>query len=180
MKPAVMIDTETLGLNPDALVLQIGYCVADLDSGHYLVKPVTLNLHNHEQPTRDIDAGTVRWWLQQDKKVFDSVFFPTEYRSLADVKAELVGVVSSYGNNVTVWAKPAMFDLPLVKSLFACSLWSHRKERDMQTVIAMLDPDRKLVPPNNMAHNAGADAAWQMDYLLALAKVAKARGVPIG
>jgi hypothetical protein len=69
-----------------------------------------------------------------------------------------------------VWASPAMFDLPILTSLWGGNKpWSYSRERCLMTLRSHVDPRGELRPPENTkAHDGAADAEWQMNYLLAL------------
>lgn len=176
MTIAMMIDIETLSLRPNAHVTQIGYCVADLDSGEYLVPATAWRIADDQNHTT-IDFDTVKWWMQQDKDVVGPVFgfgeggnrYP-EAHSMT-VASEIVGLVRRYGIE-EVWASPAMFDLPILTHLwYGAKPWKYDQERCMMTLYKRIDPDGTLAPPPNKAHHdAAADAQWQMDYLINLHK----------
>lgn len=178
---ALMLDIETLSLRPDAVILQVGYCVADLASGEYLRHPTSIHLDAEAQISagRAVDFETVRWWLGQDKTVADGVFnAPGARQYTAGAHFELQRVVQACEVK-TVWAAPAMFDLPtLTHAWKGRKPWGYRQERDMKTLAAVLDPHGKLKPePNGRAHDAAADAGWQMDYLIRLWSRARELGL---
>lgn len=175
MTRALMIDLETLSLSANAHVLQVGLVTADLDSGEILLPPTTLFIDSEGQEGRHIDPGTVTWWMHQDRAVAASVF-PD-----AQAEAHITRVTPDQLRNIlagfitegtTVWAKPSTFDIPVLTSLFKgrCP-WPHWAVRDLYTLIDAIDPTGALKPPpNQAAHNAAADAEWQMQWLLALWK----------
>lgn len=164
---AMMLDIETLALSTDAYVTQIGVCVADLDTREYLVDPV--NFWPNIGTGGKIDYSTVSWWMQQDRKVAESVFSKDAMRSSPDaIFAELRELYLEH--KCTVWGSPAMFDLPIMTNFFGNKKpWKYNDERDMMTLYKLLDPRGSIAPPpNEMAHNAAADAKWQMEYLFRL------------
>lgn len=166
---ALMIDIETLALTPDAVVLQIGYCVADLDTRTYHVQPTSIHLDPYYQNKRAIDFGTLQWWMKQDRAVADTVFSSEVQRTwVSSAEDEFEDLVRKYPD-MTVWASPAMFDLPILTSLWGDKPWKYNMERDMMTFRKLMDPDGLLKPPDNTrAHDAAADAHWQMEYLMNL------------
>lgn len=76
----------------------------------------------------------------------------------------------------TVWASPAMFDLPILTHTFGLARpdlreakpWPYYMERDLMTLYKMLDPEKKLKPTNPVEHDAASDAKAQMDHLIAI------------
>lgn len=165
---AMMIDIETLSLLPDAFVTQVGVCVSDTATREILVAPTNFWLTDDSQVGRRMDISTVRWWVGQDAKVAAGVFNTPEGHSRC-TPAELFdyfkALVVKYPG-MTVWAGPAMFDLPILTTLWGSKPWHFRSERDLTTLRELVDPERSLVPPENDAHHdAAADASWQMAYL---------------
>lgn len=165
LKKALMIDTETLGLRPDSVVLQVAAAVMDLETGEVL-DSFDAQLSDDEQRERYIDVGTVRWWMQQDRAVADSVFKPRTPLPLAALRSRL----AMLGSGAEVWANPSTFDIPLLENLLlgvpGPKLWAYNKVRCLKTAASILDPDGTLKPPaNDAAHNAAADVRWQLQYL---------------
>lgn len=167
-----MIDLETLSLRPDAFVVQVGYAMANLETGEDIYLPVNIWMDDAGQKDRHIDLDTVRWWMHQDDHVKKSVFktqHPRNLRSptwLFDHFSQLLRE-----NKIDeVWAAPAMFDLPILTSLWGgVKPWEYNQERCMMTLRQHIDPNRELAPaPNKMAHDAASDAQWQLQYLKAL------------
>lgn len=183
MRLALMIDTETLSLRPTAHVVQVGWCVANRDTGKYLEPPQALWPMADQQAERTRDYDTITWWLRQDRAVADSVFRPpigsaVTVGGLFDLFQQKVYDYAGRGAELTVWAKPAMMDLPLLTDLWGGRKpWHFHAERCLQTYIREYDPEATLAPPPcGPAHNASADADYQMRYLLAIdaARAAKA------
>lgn len=171
MTIAMMIDIETLSLRPDAYVTQVGYCVADLDRGVHLQPPSDLPVNSTGQDHRHKDFDTIRWWTQQDPEVAKNVFGLADAQRMTptDVLYAIRSAVTRFDVE-EVWASPAMFDLPILTSLWGgVKPWKYSQERCLKTLASRLDPERKLAPPpNEMLHDAVADAQWQMEYLIRL------------
>lgn len=174
---ALMIDIETLGLIPGSAITQVGYCAANLRTGEQLFMPVNIYVEAHPSM---IDMDTVAWWMRQSEAARNAVFpehvtrvAPARvFEILQDVYRELGGAEAG----VTVWASPAMFDLPMLTSMFATANkslrdakpWPYYMERDLMTLYKMLDPEKKLKPTNPVEHDAASDAKAQMDHLIAI------------
>lgn len=166
----LMIDIESLGLSPDSRILQVGYCVGDLQERTIVKGPISHLLRVDEQKDRAVDFGTLSWWMQQDKAVAGPIFAPCGDRvPLNFLFSIFEGVVGLYPG-CTVWASPAMFDLSMLTHAWdGKKPWSYSAERDMMTLYKLLDPKGELKPSENAkAHDAGADAEWQMQYLFRL------------
>lgn len=170
MTIALMIDIETLSLRPTAYVTQVGYCVANLDTGVYLVRPDNF-LMDDDQHDAHKDIDTIRWWMGQNKEVAAGVFGKDDsyrWHSLSVFKV-LKGVMGDYSVD-EVWASPAMFDLPVLTHMWGGRKpWKYNQERCMMSLYKRIDPHGLLAPPPNQSHHdAAADAKWQMDYLISL------------
>lgn len=168
---ALMIDTETLALGPNAFVTQVGFCIANLRTREYLHEPFNFWLTESGQEGRHMDLGTIAWWMGQSQVISASVFTPPDGQSRSTPTEVFDFFKQTFDLNphMTVWASPSSFDHGLLTSLWGRKPWSYRQERDMMTLYKLLDPKGILAPPENeAAHNAAADARWQMDYLFAL------------
>lgn len=167
---ALMIDIEALGLSPDARILQVGWCVGDLTTKQVVSAPSSRLIDVDGQATRTVDFSTLSWWMEQDKAVSAAVFNMRVWRvTLQDLFEELERVLSLW-KDCTVWASPAMYDLPMLTHAWGGKKpWKYNVERDMMTLYKLLDPKGELKPPpNGKAHDAGADAEWQLQYLFRL------------
>jgi 3' exoribonuclease, RNase T-like len=173
--PALMIDTETLSLRPDAVVVQVGLVKADLDTGEILLPPTGVYPCTDLQQGRHVEVSTVMWWMEQDRAVQKSVFLDDEAKRTVTLvtPAGLFDTIAAHiDDQTTVWAWPSTFDMPLLANLFGGKTpWKYNRVRDLKTLAHTLDPDGELKPGENpAAHNAVADADWQMRYLLTLWK----------
>jgi DNA polymerase III epsilon subunit-like protein len=65
MTDRVMVDIETLGLDPGAAILSIGAVRFDTD-GLGATFERNIGLESCQEAGLTIDAGTLEWWLQQD------------------------------------------------------------------------------------------------------------------
>lgn len=172
---ALMIDIETFGLLPTSAVHQIGICAADLATGEYLMGPA--NIYVRPDVTASMDFDTLCWWMQQSDAARSAVFPKNVYRhSPASTFYTLKSAYDSLGGKdagVTVWASPAMFDLPILTQTWGMpgtdgKPWPYYMERDLMTLYKMLDPEKKLKPTNPVEHDAASDAKAQMDHLIAI------------
>lgn len=169
---AMMIDLETLSLRPDAFVLQAGICVANLDTGHILTPAYNVWLKSDGQEGRHIDRSTVGWWTSQDPMVANGVFNAQDPEYLWDSEKlfQHLTFMMVAKDVQTVWAGPGMFDLPVLTSLWqGRKPWNYGQERCFMTLRKALDPDNHYIPdPNEKAHDAAADAEWQMQWLMGI------------
>ena len=168
---AMMIDIETLSLRPDAYVTQVGVCIADVVTREYVLAPSNCWLTKEGQEHRHIDFDTVRWWMTQDRDVARGVFEAPGPRNTQWALFNLLKKWTDQYPDMTVWASPAMFDLPILTSLWGGQKpWVYNMERCLMTLYKVLDPQKALTPKdaNPKEHDAACDAQAQMEYLLNL------------
>lgn len=166
-----MLDIETFGLSPDSVVTQIAACFFELATGQ--IKSIhTWWPSLEEQQTRAVDLSTIMWWLEQNNAARQSLKAPQGFRDKRDnIFNDLKCLLAPRDGEEfgpTVWAKPAMFDLPILTSYFGGKKpWHYRNERDMQTIVRMYDPASLLAPEKDesQAHNAAYDAKYQCEHL---------------
>lgn len=173
MRDALSIDIETLGLKPNALVLQVGLCLVNLDTGEKWSYS-RLNLRRRQQRTRAQEPGTIQWWSEQSPELQASVLnSPEGTRVSIETVHEVISEMVTEGR--TIWANSPSFDCVILASLFNSvdldTPWGFRDERCLRTLAKHIDPDGKLKPPANPTpHDALCDATWQAEYLYRLLK----------
>ena len=169
------IDIETLGKNPDTVVLTIGgikfdpYKTDGLHSEFYCRVDADAQIENG----RSVDEDTLAWWSKQDKDVTAEALDPTGRMSvehtLKALNKWLVGVDK-------LWCQGPVFDIGILENLYKEAdlhhNWSFWNIRDSRTLFSLMPKDpRKEI--DFAAHNALADAIVQS---LCIQKVYKALG----
>ncbi len=150
-----LIDCETLGLTPDAVVLSIGVCIWDPykeQSFEELLHQTVLyglDIRHQLVDGRAVCPDTQRWWGEQSEEAREATFHGTyEVGYVLDVLRFLN--VSRY------WSRGSM-DMQWLKSLG----WEpkYNKQRDVRTILA--DYMEQLdFPERFIHHRADHDAAW--------------------
>lgn len=174
---ALMVDCETLSLAPNALILQVGVCKADLDTGEIIVPAKNFWLSQQDQADRDVSASTQAWWQAQAEHVQRAVFGDdsTPRTSREQLAADLADLAKDCSG---VWSWRPTADMVWIKTLLGTTPWSYKIQYDLATIGAMLDPTKALAPPDNqMGHDGAADADWQMQYLIRLWQLKQSRGL---
>lgn len=167
----VMIDLETLGLKPDAMILSVGAVVFDVDRDlgeefYMEIEPETYR--------GSIDISTLRFWFQQAAK---GNLPPLDGANAAfRVAGELFQWLDSYNTETTelvLWANGTDFDIPkltrLVNKHSTFLPWKYSNVRDYRTVAKLLGTFGEK-PEKSGHHNALADAKWQAKHLISIAK----------
>jgi len=159
-KTAVMVDLETFGTTPNAVITSIGAVRFD----PYGTWIDTWAFHIHvavaSQPRRSIDAGTVLWWLQQSDAARNALVSGQD--AAADLTLALEAFASFVDGADEIWCNGASFDLPTLAHAFAevgdKTPWAYWQERDLRTLKA-LNPQR--IERSGTAHHALDDALHQ-------------------
>jgi len=133
----IMIDLETISTFPNAGVVAIALVMYDdkdsenLRGRTWYIDPDFVIGHNNPE-TRD-------WWNDQDPNVRKKIFGGNE--TPRDVFQSVNGFVSGfigYSEEVRIYADPANFDFPILKSQYQAlglqSPWSWRDERCLRTM----------------------------------------------
>lgn len=158
MSAHFMVDTETLALGPDAVILSLGACRFFWNPGAIYPARFYMELDANLQTNRKIDPETVAWWNSQSN-------MPAGVHSIA----ETVKVFSQYlaassnGEEIVIWARGTDFDIPKLQSMFSEAgmqvPWKYNNVRDLRT-LTKLFPFIKA-PTNPNSHNALSDAEYQ-------------------
>lgn len=158
-----MIDLETLGTKPDAVVLTIGAvkfdpnCIADTYQDFYY----RLDVNEQTNMGRSIDQSTLDWWGKQPAHIIEE--------SLGDENRTDVRTVMTHLNKWCVgvdafWCQGASFDIPILENIYRQLEhhipWAFWRVRDSRTLFQIMPKDpRKEIAFD--AHNALEDARIQ-------------------
>lgn len=168
----VMIDLETLGVNPGCQILTVGAVAFSEEDG------ILESFYDRcEQDTRFIwEPDTVRWWERQSPDIRDEAFGGT--RSVKAVLDSLAAFIIS-NHEPKVWGNAASFDLKILEAAYKIVQiprpWHFGNEMCFRT-LKNLGIAIDLPPPNQRPHHALHDARDQaelaVDYLRALRRLA--------
>lgn len=127
----IMLDLETLGTGPNALILSIGAvwfnpymrqtATQMLEQNPFFFTAISINdsLFNNF----DIDASTLDWWKSQSDKARDFVFYPHE-DDVKNVKDALIAfqgtvkTVSEDQDTVKLWGNGVTFDNMILQNYY--------------------------------------------------------------
>lgn len=161
----VMIDIETLGTNPNAVILSLAaveFCPNSGKTAREFYKKIDLN--SALKLGLEIDTETLIWWQTQNPVAFKEMFIEAE-----PVEKVLEQFSNWFDVNYKViWANSPSFDLVILKNAFRKlnlpTPWKYNNERCVRTMAA-LNPDAKKNTDNPEAHNALSDCYFQINYL---------------
>ncbi len=173
-----MIDLETMATEPDAVVLSIGACFFDLQTGKIGEKFYTcLSVTEQEEMNRVVDARTLAWWNGQSKdarKVFTEKKYPVDH-----CLNEFTNFILSNANKsqVMAWGNGSGFDISIMESLFRmfelpCP-WLFYNVMDLRTFRRFVASNVKVPKLEGTNHHALDDAINQAKFVLKHVKMNK-------
>jgi hypothetical protein len=180
MKPnAVMIDIETLGTDPDAIVLSIGavtFNTLDTPGAFFGEFYEILEIDSQKTLGRTVSKDTLNWWKNQSADA-RMVLTTTERSNTKDALTRL----HSFIGGLKVWGNGSDFDNVIMKSLFTdygipCpwEFWNNRCFRTFKNEFKGL----VVAPPfRETKHNALYDAEHQARHLQMIFRELAERGV---
>jgi DNA polymerase III epsilon subunit-like protein len=165
MTDRVMLDIETLGLEPGAAILSIG--AVRFDAGQLgSTYTCSISLESCQDAGLDIDAGTLEWWLDQDDDAQDVLTGGT------DLEDALEHFTTWLGDPDEVWANSPSFDCKILEHAYeAVGLtvpWNFYQERDYRTLSKL--PVAPEIDHDGVKHDALDDAMHQAHLAAATLK----------
>src|SRR6266481_5841850 len=167
----VMIDLETLATVPNAIVVSIGACFFDIQSGtigptFYMAPSVAEQIESG----RKLDPDTLKWWLNQSdsaKKVFNE-----KSKSVANVLttfSQWYKSVPVETKKINVWGNGSTFDISIMENIFRQLNigipWGYSKVMDLRTFKRFVASGQDIAK-TGIAHNALDDAVSQAHYVI--------------
>ena len=156
MTERVMVDIETLGLDPGCAVLSIGAVRFDADGrGEDLY--VNIDRESCESAGLHVDEETLEWWQQQDE---DAQAVLSGGGSLEQALVDLKG----FGGDVDEWwANPPKFDMAILEAAYDAvgmdAPWEFYELRDVRTLKKL--PGAEIPEEKGVKHDALDDARNQ-------------------
>lgn len=170
MSKDIMLDFETLGNGPDTIVISLGACVFDLETG--LIGStfyMAFDIADQQKVGRTFTPDTLKWWFSQSgaaKKVFHEKAKPT--LEVLQTFAAWVGAQASI-SKVTPWGNGATFDISIIESLFKqfnikCP-WLYYNVMDLRTFRRFIAGNTKI-EKEGTNHNALDDSISQAKFCI--------------
>lgn len=166
-----MVDLETMGLQPESVVVSVGmvrFNANGIVSEFY----ERLDMQEQVEAGRTIDPSTVQWWARQSASVREEL----ASLSRSPVEDALIRLrqFSHTGDNKTgpLWGYGAAFDNVVLRSLYRTFnvgyAWSYRQDMCFRTVANMAGFE--FGEFNGLEHHALDDARNQALNLIAFNK----------
>lgn len=155
----LMVDIETAGTTPDALILTIAAQQFDPFGRGYFGEEFYARVSIESQPDRRIDDDTIDWWARQDERTREEAFSEEGRIALPDALDQL-HKIAWHSNRI--WMQGPFFDATILedsyKSFQKPFPWEFWKIRDSRTVTSLAPSLRK--PP--VSHHALEDCRGQI------------------
>ena len=167
----LMIDLETMGINPDAPIISIGAIFFDPQTGD--MGPEFSKTIDLDTAGGVIDRDVIKWWLKQSREAQSAIM--TDEIPLDDALLQLREFIDENSGEffVQVWGNGANFDNVILRRSYErqgipCP-WRYCNDRDVRTIVELgkaIDFDaRTAIPFEGERHNALDDARYQAKYV---------------
>lgn len=164
----VMIDLETLGVKPNAVILTIGAIKFNRNGPQKPLEELS-TFYKRIKIQSCLSVGlqtckeTIKWWTTQDKEVRLEAFDGDDKITLQEMLTEFT---EWFGNkNTKIWSHGDDFDCVILASAFrACNMevpWKFWNTRDTRTLFDIANFSLKSIP-NPKLHHALYDAYHQV------------------
>lgn len=175
----LMIDLETLSLQPNCVITQIGYVLFDemTIQGSFLLRP---DADEQIKRGRSVSFSTFSWWLLQDQAARESMAKGSKSAVIDCINAFIRDIENQVGwKNIThVWSNGLLFDVNIMQDLFYMYgveiPWHYRAPRDVKTLCYLI-PGFEMVKPT-VAHDANADAFAQAQSVIKALSLIQIKG----
>lgn len=164
-KTHLMFDLETLGVRPDAAIVEIGACLFD-PHGEGPLRTFSVCLDVTRQGG-SVDSGTVDFWLQQSEAARLHLVKASKLPTLEALDA-FEAFLQPTGAITGVWSHGPAFDVTILQSLYnrVCRPvpWNYRHIRDTRTImeaVKLLGLPEPQYPKDGTAHSGIDDAVNQ-------------------
>jgi len=162
MSNDLMLDIETLGTTPDAVILTIGAQSFDPLTSSFGDVNFYKRINTETQENRKIDDPTVEWWAKQSSEAQEEAFGDEDRVELSDALDELGKLI---WKSKRIWANGISFDMSILehayKSLNILPPWQYYNVLDARTIYK-LNPDNERL---GNSHHALEDCILQIDLL---------------
>ena len=159
-----MIDIETIGVRSTSMLLQIGACYFDRNTGE-IGKTFLVNIDpSMFKDQFTFDYGTVKWWFEQTEEARKSVM-----ENAVELRVALMDLHDFCDSDETnIWCH-ATFDMPIILNAFevmGIKFPIHfRRMRDIRTLMDIADHKTEK-PRQGIHHNGLDDAKFQVVYVV--------------
>lgn len=177
----LMIDLETMGINSNAVITQIGACFFNRDTGEITKKFLqNVTISSCLKAGLEVDESTILWWMKQSDEARKSVYdnkddmYPLQ-KALLNFK---IFFPPGLRDIVYTWSH-ATFDFVILLNAFKKidlqSPFSYRRALDIRTLVHLVNLNYKdeTFSEGLHIHNALDDCIRQVRYVVEALKLLK-------
>ena len=163
MATHAMIDIETLGTKPNAVILSVGAIKFDPFNSNepHDGKHWRLDVDAQTEIDREVNEDTLAWWAKQDPEIQEDAFGESGRTDVYQFMKELNGWLTGCE---AVWCQGPQFDMVILENLFRDfdmhMNWFFWQVSDCRTLFKMMPKDPRKDIQEDL-HDALADAHWQ-------------------
>jgi len=169
----VMIDIESLGTKPGAVVASIGAIAFEPTYADPIGRSCssTIDIADAQARGLTIDGDTLAWWMRQSEEARASTFKGEWHLDEALLHlSKFVDETRAFSTEgvVRIWAHSPSFDVALLEAAYKVvglkAPWNFREPRDTRTLFDLAGLDFKAFPAEAGAieHDALSDARHQV------------------
>ena len=156
-----MIDIETLGKGPNAMVLSIAAVKFDHNE---VIKAVEIypDLDEQQQNYHQIDIDTLLWWMKS--KEILSEYLSKHRKNLNFCYHQLAFFLFDRTAETKIWSKSPRFDLQILENLWNNHphLWDYRSQGDVRMAEFKLQQRNIELKKSDKAHDSLSDCFAQV------------------
>jgi len=156
----LMLDIETLGNKPDAVIVQIGACYFDRYTGE-IGDTFSINIRPQDCINQGftVDGDTIKWWMEQAEHSWTI--------GGLDLRPALERFKQFAKDAKYVWSH-ATFDVPILtnayKKLIIGMPFHYRAARDLRTLVDLANIEYTPSAERECQHDALGDCKYQVEY----------------
>jgi hypothetical protein len=163
MATHAMIDIETLGTKPNAVILSVGVIKFDPFTSNkpFNGKHWKIDVDAQTEIDREVNEDTLAWWSKQDPEIQEEAFGETGRTNVTSFMKELNAWLTGCDS---IWCQGPQFDMVILEDFFDSfnyhKNWFYWQVSDCRTLFKMMPQDPRKGLQQNL-HNALEDSRWQ-------------------
>ena len=163
MATHAMIDIETLGTKPNAVILSVGAIKFDhfSSSETFDGKHWRLYVDAQTEKDREVNEDTLAWWAKQDPAIQEDAFGESGRTDCVQFMKELNAWLTGCES---VWCQGPQFDMVILEDFFDTfehhKNWFYWQVSDCRTLFKLMPKDPRKDIQEDL-HNALEDSRWQ-------------------